>query len=152
MQDIAPGATATTATDLPDVPGYEVVRELGRGGMGVVYWAWQLGVNRLVALKMIKDAEFASESDRLRFRTEAEAVGRLHHPNIVPVYEVGEYRHQPYLSMEYVEGGTPRRETGRHAPAGPGRRPTGGDPGPSHPLAPRARASSTATSLRPTCS
>jgi WD40 repeat protein len=91
---------------LPDVAGYNVVRELGRGGMGVVYWAWQTGVNRLVALKMIKDAEFASESDRVRFRTEAEAVGRLHHQNIVPIFEVGEHRNQPFLTMEFVEGGT----------------------------------------------
>jgi WD40 repeat protein len=74
--------------------------------MGVVYQARQAGVNRLVALKMILAGEHAGAQERARFRAEAEAVGRLQHPHIVPVYEVGEVRGQPYLVMEYVDGGS----------------------------------------------
>jgi formylglycine-generating enzyme required for sulfatase activity len=91
---------------LPSVPGYEVLGELGRGGMGVVYKARQLGLNRLVALKMISAAESAGPEQALRFRPEAEAIARLQHPNIVQIYEVGEREGRPYFSLEYVEGGT----------------------------------------------
>jgi serine/threonine-protein kinase len=91
---------------LPSLPGYEVFRELGRGGMGVVYWAWQSGARRLVAIKMMLVGDFANPQHRARFRIEAEAVGRLQHPNIVSIYEVGEEAGRPYLSMEYVGGGS----------------------------------------------
>jgi WD40 repeat protein/serine/threonine protein kinase len=91
---------------LPAVPGYEVVRVLGQGGMGVVYLARQLGLNRPVALKMILAGACAGERERARFHTEAEAVARLRHPNIVQVYEVGEHDGRPYLALEYVEGGS----------------------------------------------
>jgi WD40 repeat protein/predicted Ser/Thr protein kinase len=93
----------------PAIPGYEVIRELGRGGMGVVYLARQAGVNRLVALKMILAGEYAGAQERARFRAEAEAAGRLQHSNIVAVYEVGEVGGRPYLAMEYVDGGSLRR-------------------------------------------
>jgi serine/threonine protein kinase/tetratricopeptide (TPR) repeat protein len=88
------------------VPGYEVVRELGRGGMGVVYQVWHARLNRSAALKMILAGAHAGPEELARFRTEAEAVARLQHPNIVQIYDVGEHAGRPYLVLEYVEGGT----------------------------------------------
>jgi serine/threonine-protein kinase len=86
------------------VAGYRILGELGRGGMGVVYKARQLGLNRLVALKMILAANHADERQRARFHTEAEAVARLQHPNIVQIHEVGEQEGLPYFSLEFVDG------------------------------------------------
>jgi serine/threonine protein kinase/WD40 repeat protein len=94
------------AGDLPAVPGYEVIREVGRGGMGVVYWAWQTGLNRCVALKMILAGAHAGPEELARFQTEAEAVARLQHPNIVQIYEVGRHDRHPYMALEYVDGGS----------------------------------------------
>lgn len=85
---------------------YELRQELGRGGMGVVYRAWQKTLQRTVALKMIPNAAFASPQDLARLRAEALAAARLSHPNIVPVYEVGEFGGQPWFSMQFVEGMT----------------------------------------------
>ncbi|QEL15264.1 serine/threonine protein kinase [Limnoglobus roseus] len=89
---------------LPTVPGYEIVKELGRGGMGVVYLARQAALKRLVALKMIRGAGEASADQLERFHTEAEAVARLQHPNIVQIFEVGEYERNPYFALEFVDG------------------------------------------------
>ncbi len=88
------------------VPGYELIGELSRGGMGVVYRARQVGLNRMVALKMILAGSRAGPEDRARFRTEAEAVARLHHPNIVQIFEIGECDGCPYFSMELIDGPT----------------------------------------------
>src|SRR5262249_37334152 len=95
-----------TSDTLPWVPGYTLEGVLGRGGMGVVYKARQQGLNRLVALKMILAADHAGEQERLRFRTEAEAVARLQHPHIVQVFEVGEHQGKPFCALEFVSGGT----------------------------------------------
>jgi serine/threonine protein kinase len=93
------------AFPLPAIPGYEILGELGRGGMGIVFKARQVALNRLVALKMIHAGELADLDSLTRFRTEAEAVAKLQHPNIVQIYEVGEADGRPFFSLEYVGGG-----------------------------------------------
>jgi WD40 repeat protein len=89
---------------LPVIPGYEVLGVLGRGGMGIVYRAWQKELNRLVAVKMLHAGAQANPRLLSRFRVEAEAVGRLRHPNIVQVYEAGQHKGSPFLVLELVEG------------------------------------------------
>jgi serine/threonine-protein kinase len=91
---------------LPAVPGYEVLAELGRGGMGVVYQARQLALDRVVALKMIRAGARADAADVERFRQEALAVARLQHPNLVQVFEVGLHDGLPFFSLEFVAGGS----------------------------------------------
>jgi hypothetical protein len=90
----------------PAPPGYEIIEELGRGGMGVVYKARQKALHRLVALKVIRSGELADPGERARFEAEARAVARLSHPNVVQIYEVGEAGGRPFLALEYVPGGS----------------------------------------------
>ncbi len=101
-RDTIPAPTAPP----PTLPGYEILGELGRGGMGVVYLARQVKAQRLVALKMILAGAHASRISLDRFRVEAEAAARVQHPNVAMVFEVGEQDGLPFFSMEYCGGGT----------------------------------------------
>ncbi len=95
-----PNLTGTT------VSAYELREELGRGGWGVVYKAWQISLQRLVAVKVILHDDFASETDRERFANEARVLARLAHPHIVQVFDFGEHLGKPFFSMELLEGGS----------------------------------------------
>ncbi len=102
--DVVPFAEAVDFVP-PSVPGYEILGEVGRGGMGVVYKARQLSLNRPVALKMILAGSHAGTIERERFRREAEAVATLQNPHIVQIFEIGESSGHLYLALEFVEGG-----------------------------------------------
>src|SRR5262245_19350268 len=99
----------------PTVPGYEIVRELGRGGMGVVYLARHQELKRLVALKMILAGVHADDETLSRFHREAEAVARLQHPGITQIHDVGQHDGRPYLALEYVDGGNLSDQLARKA-------------------------------------
>jgi len=90
----------------PNVPGFEILGVLGRGGMGVVYKATQIALQRVVALKMVRDWTNAREKELIRFRAEAEVIAQLHHPNIVQIFDVGAVENRPYFVLEYVAGGS----------------------------------------------
>ncbi len=105
----APAGGSTEERDVAarlQIPGYEVLGLLGKGGMGVVYKARQLSLDRIVALKMILHAEHAGLAERQRFQAEAEAAARLQHPHIVQVFEVGTHEGLPFLTLEYCPGGS----------------------------------------------
>jgi serine/threonine protein kinase len=94
------------SNELPSIAGYDVLAEIGRGGMGIVFKARQARLGRIVALKMISYGRFSKEVHRTRFLGEAQAISRLQHPNIIQIHEIGELGGQPYFSLEFVEGGT----------------------------------------------
>jgi serine/threonine protein kinase len=100
----------STSKGHPTIEGFEILAKLGHGGMGVVYKARQLDLQRTVALKMVLGGAHADAPSLARFRAEAEAVAQLQHPNIVQIYAVGEADGLPFYSMEYVEGGTLAQE------------------------------------------
>lgn len=103
--DTVPSANVAAVSTI-QIPGYEILGELGRGGMGVVYKARQLRPNRIVALKVLLSGAHAGAAERVRFLHEAEAVARLQHPHIVALYEAGEHGELPYLTLEFVSGGS----------------------------------------------
>ena len=91
---------------VPKIEGYEIEAMLGRGGMGVVYRARHLRLNRTVALKMLLAGSYAAREESERFQREAEAVAALCYPNVVQIHDIGEVDGRPYFTMEFVEGGT----------------------------------------------
>src|SRR5262249_25840534 len=100
------------------VGDYDILAEVGSGGMGVVYKARHRGLHRLAALKMVLAGKFASPTPERRFRLEAGAIAPLWHPNIVQVYEIGSYEGRPFLALESLDGGTlAGRLDGRPQPA-----------------------------------
>ena len=90
----------------PEIPGYDVQAIVGRGGMGIVYKARHLRLNRVVALKMLRAGAYAGAAERARFQREAEAVAGLRHPHIVGIYDVGDHDGCPFFTMEFLEGGS----------------------------------------------
>jgi len=106
-----PDATSSQPHQTPDsspfdIPGYELLEPLGEGGMGVVYKARQIKLNRIVALKMVLGGHRAKPQELIRFLAEAEAVASIKHPNVVQVFEFGDAQGRPFLAMEYLDGGS----------------------------------------------
>jgi serine/threonine protein kinase len=116
LEPVAPARAAPVG--YPNIPGYEILSDLGRGATGMVYRARQLSLKRVVALKMIANGVHAGSKELARFRVEAEAVARLQHPNIVQIFEVGEFDGRAFFSLELVEGGSLARwlKTNRPTP------------------------------------
>jgi WD40 repeat protein/tRNA A-37 threonylcarbamoyl transferase component Bud32 len=109
-RDVGPSSGAVVTVELPAdfplIPGYEILGALAGGGMGVVYLAHDPALKRRVAIKVVRNGDFARKEELTRFRNEAEAIARLQHPNLAQIYEVGEHRGVPYLVLEYLEGGS----------------------------------------------
>ncbi len=108
-------ASSRSAGPLPQIPGFKILEEIGRGGHGVVFRAIDRGLDRVVALKMIRHGALASDAESRGFLKEARAAARIRHPHIIPIYTVGEHEGQPYFTMELARGGNLNRrlpETG----------------------------------------
>lgn len=118
---VSDGSIASAETHsprLPDIAGFEIIEELGRGGMGVVYKALELSSRRLVAIKLIRDGALADSQQRARFRIEAEAASRMRHPNIVAIHAVGDQDGQPFYAMDFIAGGSLEKSmAGKSLPA-----------------------------------
>ncbi len=143
------GVASPAADSFPNIPGCEILSELGRGGMGVVYKARQIRLNRLCALKIALPGKHIGDEARARFLAEAETIARLGHPNVVQIYDVGEHEGVAYFEMEYIGGGSlARRLDGTPWAPEPAVRLVAPWPAPSR--MPIAWGSSTATSSRAT--
>src|SRR5262249_4049683 len=92
-------------TPMLEMPGYDIVTELGRGGMGVVYKARARNEGRFVAIKMLRDGVLADAKHLARFHSEARTLESLQHPNFLKIYEIGEFQGRPFLSLEFADGG-----------------------------------------------
>jgi eukaryotic-like serine/threonine-protein kinase len=103
---------ASSSSATPDIPGYEILELLGRGGMGVVYKARHVQLNRLTALKLVRSGAAAHPEESARFLTEARAMARIQHPNIVQLLEIGEQNGCPWFALEFVEGGSLDKKLG----------------------------------------
>jgi hypothetical protein len=106
LADTPADGNAAASEPPPSFPGHEILGELGRGGMGVVYKARDQELGRVVAIKTIAEGQHATPEQRDRFRAEAHAVARLHHPNIIAIHAIGAHANRPYLSLEFAEGGS----------------------------------------------
>ena len=120
---VAPAACAADPVhqqllrDPRSIQGYQVIEEWGRGGMGVVYKAIQSSLHRVVALKMVRSGEHAGEQDLVRLQREAVLLGRIRHPNIVQVFDVGTHDGRLYLTLEFVDGGNLAEQHAGYSPA-----------------------------------
>jgi serine/threonine protein kinase len=106
LSDTVPEGSAGADATLPSFPGYETQSTIGRGGMGIVYKARDLMLNRVVAIKTIARADHASPGQVARFLAEAEAVARLKHPNVIPIHAIGEHEGRPFYTLEFAAGGS----------------------------------------------
>lgn len=113
-EDFAPGTTLVSANGLPDLPGFEIVEQIGRGGMGVVYKARETSLGRFVALKLLRDDQSRAADRLARFLREARTASALNHPGICTVHALGHHNGQPYIVMELIEGLTLRALIANH--------------------------------------
>src|SRR5438552_1204874 len=110
------GPALRPASAFPALPGYELLSELGRAGMGVVYKARYLKDDCLVAVKMLRDGSMAGGEQMDRFCTEAQILAKLNHPNIVQILEIGEHEGRLYMALEFAEGGNLAQQLARRRP------------------------------------